>query len=269
MLILGLIAEGFSDCWYSQMTNGSPEEREKDYLRDAVSLLQSSCQRSEAAARIVLLHAFISTAQVSSAARKSGENGLDIGSLKKQLIQLARPVVTSERKTTKGLLALLITLDALNSLSHEDVGPALADVAPSLLEASDALLREALQDGWEVRMFLANHFPEVLPSLLKIKLAADASPASNGEQAEYGDSPAILGKTALLRYVDAAIGPAEEDTKLTSLKGFVTANSPSEAIMGDLLVTYRLIQHLKGKSVQAAHHFGTPSRSSTHTPFFF
>ncbi|KAK4143832.1 nucleolar pre-ribosomal-associated protein 2 [Dichotomopilus funicola] len=228
-----------------QMTNGSPEERENDYLRDAILLLQSPCQNSEAAARIVLLHAFISAVQVLPAAKKSGEDGLDTGILKNQLIQLATPVVTSEKKATKGLLALLIALDALNPLSHEDVRPALAAAAPSLLEASDVLLGEGLRDGWEVRMFLANHFPEVLTSPLKIDLAADASPALDGEKAESG-SPAILGKTALLRYVDAVIGPAEEDTKLKSLEEFVTTNCPSESLMGNLLVTYRLIQHLKG-----------------------
>ncbi|KAH6636135.1 Urb2/Npa2 family-domain-containing protein [Chaetomium tenue] len=232
-----------------QMTNGSPEEREKTYIKDAISLLQSPCQDSGAAPRLVLLQAFISTAQASSIVTKFEEDGLNLGSLKAQLLQVASPAVTAEKRTGKGLLVLLVALEALNELDRQAVKQALSNAVPSLIEASDSLLENGLQVGWEVRMFVSNHFPEALGSPLKIKMPV-ASPPSQGEDvegAEGNESAASLGKRALLGYVDAVVQPADEDTKLGYLKELLLEDGEAQDMLGRQLVIYRLIQHLKGK----------------------
>ncbi|KAK4039203.1 nucleolar pre-ribosomal-associated protein 2 [Parachaetomium inaequale] len=231
-----------------QMTNGSPEEREKTYLKDAISLFQSPCQDSDAVPRIVLLQAFITTVQASSAVKKLEEDGVDLGSLKNQLLQIASSAVTSGNRTGKGTLALLVVaLEALNDLDRQTVRQALASAVPSLLETSDSLLENGLQAGWEVRMFVANHFPEALESPLKIKMPGESLTSSEeNEKAESSESAATLGKTALLRYVDAVVRSADEDTKLGYLKELLREDGDGQDALGRQLVIYRLIQHLKG-----------------------
>ena len=231
------------------MTNGSPEEREKTYLKDTISLLQSPCQDSGAAPRLVLLQAFISTVQASPIIKKLEEDGLDISGLKAQLLQVASPAVTAEKRTGKGLLAFLVALEALNELDRQAVKQALSSAVPSLIEASDSLLENGLQVGWEVRMFVSNHFPEALGSPLKIKMSV-ASPPSQGEGiegVEGNESAAALGKRSLLGYVDAVVQSADEDTKLEYLKELLLEGGETQDMLGRQLVIYRLIQHLKGK----------------------
>ncbi|KAJ4304062.1 hypothetical protein N0V88_001671 [Collariella sp. IMI 366227] len=230
-----------------QMTSGSPEEREKAYLKGAISVLQSSCDDSEAAPRIVLLQTFISTVQSSPAVKKLEEDGLDISALKSQLLQVTSPVITSSKRTGKGLLALLVALEALGDLDRETVRQALADAIPSLLKASDSLLDKGVQAGWEVRMFVANYFPEALSSPLKIKMSVEPQALADEDGDAEADEPAAaLSKTALLRYVDAAVRPADEDTKLGYLKELLEDGNDQD-MLGRLLVVYRLIQHLKAR----------------------
>lgn len=233
------------------MTNGSPEEREKAYLKDAITLLKSPCEDSDIAPRIVLLQAFISTVQASSAAKKLEEDGLELDSLRDQLLQIASSAVVSGKRTGKGLLTLLAALEALDGLDRQAVRQALSSAVPSLLEASDSLLENGAQGGWGIRMFLANHFPEALVSPLKIKKMSVETSVSAGENGETKDSEsaAALGKTALLRYVDAVVRSTDEDTKLGYLKELLEESDGQDAL-GRLLVIYRLIQHLKGKSAQ-------------------
>ncbi|KAH6850119.1 Urb2/Npa2 family-domain-containing protein [Chaetomium sp. MPI-CAGE-AT-0009] len=231
-----------------QMTSGSPEEREKTYLKDAISLLQSPCQDSGTAPRLVLLQAFISTVQASPIVKKLEEDGLDLNSLKTQLLQVASPAVTAEKRTGKGLLALLVALEALNELDRQAVKQALSSAVPSLLEASDSLLENGLQAGWEVRMFVSNHFPEALGSpLKKIKISV-ASPSQGKDDEDVGgsESAATLGKRSLLGYVDAVAQSADEDTKLEYLKELLLEDGVGPDILDRQLVIYRLIQHLKG-----------------------
>ncbi|KAK3295539.1 Urb2/Npa2 family-domain-containing protein [Chaetomium fimeti] len=240
-----------------QMTSGSPEEREKTYLKDAISLLQSPCQDSGTAPRLVLLQAFISTVQTSSILKKLEDDGLDLGSLKAQLLQVASPAVTAEKRTGKGLLALLVALEAFNELDRQAVKQALSSAVPSLLEASDSLLENGLQAGWEVRMFVSNHFPEALGSPLKIKMSVESSPSreKDEEETEGSESAATLGKRSLLGYVDAVVQSADEDTKLGYLKELLLEDGEDQDMLGRQLVIYRLIQHLKGSL--PVHVYGT------------
>jgi nucleolar pre-ribosomal-associated protein 2 len=231
------------------MTNGSPEEREKAYLKSAAALLQSPCQDSDVAPRIVLLQAFVSTVQASPAAKKLDEDGLDLVSLKNQLLQIASSAVTSGKRIGKGLLAFLLALEALNDVDRQVVRQALSDAVSSLVEASDSLLENGVQAGWEVRMFVVNHFPEALASPFKIRMSVEGpkSDEEGEEEAESDDTAAVLGKTALLRYADAVVRSADEDTKLGYLQELLSEDSDGQDALGRLLVIYRLIQHLKGK----------------------
>lgn len=237
------------------MTNGSPEEREKAYLKGATSLLRGPCQDSDVVPRIVLLQAFISTVQASPAVKKLEKDGLDLSGIKEELLQVASPAVTSGKRTGKGLLALLVALEALNELDRQHLRQALSQAAASLVQASDSLLENGLQAGWEVRMFVVNHFPEILASPLKISMSVEAAKPTAEDQEEEADSEepaATLGKTALLRYVDAVARPADEDTKLGYLQELLLLEkSDSQGAVGRMLAIYRLIQHLKGKS---SHH---------------
>jgi nucleolar pre-ribosomal-associated protein 2 len=228
------------------MTSGTPEEREKAYLEGATSLLQTPCQDSDRALRIVLLHAFITTVQDSSAARKLTADGLDLASLQTRLLQLTSQAVTSAKRNGKGLLTLLVALEALGDLDREAVRQALSDAVPSLVALGDALLDSGAQAGWEVRMFLVNHFPEALASPWKIKMCVAVPTAAEADaEAEGGEAGAGLDKTALLRYVDAVVRAADQDTKLGHIQELLEDGSAQDEL-GRLLVIYRLIQHLKG-----------------------
>lgn len=227
------------------MTSGSPEERERAYLKDALTLLQSPCPDADVAPRIVLLEAFVSTVKGSSTLKRLEKDGLDLGNLERQLLQVASSVVTSGKRAGKGLLALFIALEALNALDRQVVRQALVGAVPSLLETSDSLLGNGMPDGWEIRMFLANHFPEALGSPLRIKMSL-ASIEEDG-QADSREATASLGKTALLRYADAVVQSADEDAKLGYLKQLLLEDSDGQDVLGRLLVIYRLIQHLKGE----------------------
>lgn len=230
------------------MTSGSPGEREKAYLRGAISLLQSTCDDSEAAARIVLLQAFISTVQSSSALKKLGEDGLKFDDINSRLVQLASSTIASGKRSGKGLLVLLLALGALSDLDREIVRSAFADSVPSLLEASNSLLAAGSRAGWEVRTFVASHFPEALESPLELKMPVEQlPPKGEGEEPENDESPTALDKTALLQYLDAVVRPADEDTKLGYLKELLLKLGEGQDMIGRQVVVYRLIQHLKGK----------------------
>jgi nucleolar pre-ribosomal-associated protein 2 len=241
------------------MASGSLEEREKVYLKDAISLLSSPCSETDVVPRLVLLQAFISTVQGSPAATKLEGDGLDLDGLRDGLLQVASPVITSGKRQGKGLLALLVALEALGDLDGELVRKALSGAVPSLLEVSDSLLENGVQVGWQVRMFVANHFPEALKSPLKVKMSAEPSVAAEvDEEVEDGSSAATLGKTALLRYVDAVVQAADENTKLGYLKELLSEDHDSQDGPGRILVIYRLIQHLKGKL--SKHSFPVPPK---------
>ncbi|KAL2270409.1 hypothetical protein VTJ83DRAFT_2593 [Remersonia thermophila] len=253
-----------------QMTSGSLEEREKTYLKDAATLLDNSPSDPNIPAHVVLVHAFISTVQASPAAKKlEGDLRLDalrndlcrtasravqlfkdeleLDAVQDQLLQTAAGSTTYMRRTGPGLLALLFAIEALGVVDRQVVRETLASAAPSLLEASDALLEKSISEGWDLRMFLANYFPEALPSPLQVNMSIKTSaPAGDDDEHADGEAASGLGKTALLRYVDAVVQSADEGTKLGYLRELLLGNSHSQDGLGRLLVVYRLIQHLKG-----------------------
>ncbi|KAL1836372.1 hypothetical protein VTJ49DRAFT_5236 [Mycothermus thermophilus] len=253
-----------------QMTNGSLEEREKTYLRDAVTLIDGSRSDSDIPARVVLIHAFVSTVQASPAAKKlEGELKLDalqnelrrtasravqlfkdeleLDAVQDQLLQTAAGSAASAKRTGTGLLALLFVLDALDVVDRQVAKEMLASAVPSLLEASDALLEKGISEGWDVRVFLANYFPEALPSPLQVNMSVETStPSGDHDEHAGGESASGLGKTALLRYVDAVVRSADEDVKLGYLRELLLDNGHGQDALGRLLVVYRLTQHLKG-----------------------
>ncbi|KAK4239993.1 nucleolar pre-ribosomal-associated protein 2 [Achaetomium macrosporum] len=249
-----------------QMAGGSFEERERAYLKGAISVLQSPCEESDVAPRIVLLHAFISTVRVSNAVKKLEEDGLDLSKLQGYLIQVALPVVTTKKRKGRKLLTLLVALEALGDLDHGAVKQALSGTVPSLLEASDSLLRSGVMAGWEVRMFLANHFSEVLASPLEVKMPVEVSETTDEdeEEAQRGEPAAMLDKTALVRYVDAVMRNADEDSKLGYLKELLLQDSDGHDAVRCKLVILRLIQHLKGcRPSDSPDHFGLAQAHST------
>lgn len=244
------IQRGMTNC-YRQMASGSLEERERVYLKGAISLLQSPCPETDVVPRLVLQQAFISTVQGSPAATKLEGDGLDLDGLRDGLLQVASPAITSGKRQGKGLLALLVALEALDGVDEEVVRKAFSSAVPSLLEASDSLLENGVQAGWQVRMFVANHFSEALVAPLKVRMSAEPQAAAEEDEgAADGSSAASLGKTALLRYVDAVVQTADENTKLGYLDELLSEDLDGQDGPGRLLVIYRLIQHLKGKRFQ-------------------
>ncbi|KAK4106118.1 hypothetical protein N658DRAFT_460365 [Parathielavia hyrcaniae] len=232
-----------------QMASSNPEEREKAYLKEAISLLQSPCQDSEVVPRIVLLQAYISTLKISPALKSLVADGLDLDSLENHLLQLTVPIIESKERHSNSFPALLVVLGALSDLDRGAVRQALADFVPRLLEMSDSLLETGVKAGWEIRMFVANYFPEALTSPLKVKMSVESSAAAEEEDKPVSSEPAAtLGKSALLRYVDAVVRSADEETKLDYLQELLPEDSDGQDVLGRLLVIYRLIQHLKGSS---------------------
>lgn len=230
------------------MASGTLEERERAYLTCAFAALQSPCEDADVVLRIILLQAVISAVQESPALKKIEGHGLDLGRLKDSLLQIATPVITSGKRKGKDLFALLIALEAMSCLDRGTVKQAVSSATSSLREASDALLDNGVQAGWQIRMFLANHFPEALASPLKVNMSYErAASAEEDGGPDESTSEISLGKTALLRYVDAVVQAVDEDTKLGYLKELLAEDDESQSELGRLLVIYRLIQHLKGK----------------------
>lgn len=229
------------------MTSGNLEDREKDYLKGAVSLLQSPCQDSDVVPRIILLQTFISASEGANAVKKLEGEGIDVAGLKGTLLQITSPVIQSKKRNGKGLLALLVALEALDSLDDEVLRKAFSGAVTSLLETSDSLLDNGVREGWQIRMFLTNHFPEAIASPLKVKMSPE-SPATEGEdgEADVDTSGVALGKMALLRYVDAVVQGADDTRKLGYLQELLLEDQKDRDTLR-LSVMYRLIQHLKGK----------------------
>lgn len=229
------------------MATGSIEEREKAFLTAAVSALQSPCKDSDIVPRIVLLEAFIMVVQASPALKKLEGTVLDLSDIKQHLLQTGASVVKSEARQDTGKLSTVIALEALGCLDREAVRQALSDVVTELLEESDALVDKGAQVGWDIRMFLAHHFPEAIPSPLDAKVLIDASVSSGGaEQPLSGSLVATTGRTTLLQYVDTVVGAADEGTKLRYLEELLEDLDSQEGL-GRLVVICRLVHHLNGK----------------------
>lgn len=232
------------------MTIGALGEREKTYLSSAISMLKANSQgSSDAIVRVVLFKAFVSAVQQQpQASKKLQEAGLDIDGLSgNELLQRATSIVTSGKWPGKGLVWLLLALEALDGLEHAAVQKALSKTVPSLLEASNTLIENRLPGGWEVRMFLANYFPEALRSPLKIKMSATTSP-SGEEATEQDGSASATGEDTLSRYVDAAVRNSDDASKLENLQELLLEETEAQDSIDRLHIVHRLVQHLKGKT---------------------
>ncbi|KAK3375366.1 Urb2/Npa2 family-domain-containing protein [Podospora didyma] len=221
-----------------QMTS-SNEEREKMYLKDAHAVLETPCQDSDVVPRLILLESFIYAVQESA----------DVGDLKtNHLLRLAVPCVTSRKWRGKGLLPFLVALEAIDSLDRQTAMGSLSSSVPLLLEASEWLLENDIRFGLEVRMFLANHFPKSVESPLEIKLHAQDAV---GELVHLTTPGAD--QTSVLEYVDTVIRNADEDTKLRYLEELLLreGQEPGPDALGQLLIIYRLVQHLTGPQTLA------------------
>ncbi|KAK0709164.1 Urb2/Npa2 family-domain-containing protein [Lasiosphaeria miniovina] len=228
-----------------QMANGNLEEREKAYLTGAVAVLECPCQDSDVEPRLALIQSFISVIQHSPSVVKSS---FELEGLKtSHLLPIAVPPITSGKWRGKGLLPFLTALEAMGVLDHSSVAKALSGAVPSLLEAGNWLLEHGVQGGMETRMFLAKHFTAAMGSPLKIKL-----PARDGlDVTEIGpalDRAAVVGKTAVLEYVDAATQDADDGTRLGYLQELLLQDSDSSGSLAHLLVVHRLVHHISAGS---------------------
>ncbi len=218
------------------MSSGGLEEREKTYLLDAYSHLQTPCKGSDTALRLTLLCTFISVLQDSTALKKLEEWGLDLDVLKtKHLLPAAWPTITSEEWRGQESSSFLTALDALNVLDKETIAPA----AQSLLNTSNYLLENGLQGaGWDMRIFLAKHCPETLDSPFTIRLP----PLNEADET----STTAISKASLMEYVDMAVRDADEDQKLEYLQQLVKENERPRPFE-HLVFIDRLIHHVKGR----------------------
>jgi nucleolar pre-ribosomal-associated protein 2 len=226
------------------MASGNLEEREKAYLTNAASTLRKPGNESDSVLRLLLLQAFITALQGSPAVKKLDRLGIELDSLKWDLLQIAVPAVKAGAVQGNRQLSMVVALEALGSLDRETVREALSDAVPQLLEDSDVLVKSGVPVGWDMRIFLAYHFPERLASPLRVKLPADAT--SSGE--EYvGTAAAALGKLTLLRYVDTVGSAADEKARFRYLQDLLLEDYDDQEALGRHLVIHRLVHHLKGK----------------------
>ncbi|KAK4194263.1 Urb2/Npa2 family-domain-containing protein [Triangularia verruculosa] len=222
-----------------QMAGGNLDSREKSYLSDAKTILQGRVSDEDDVARIVLLHAFVSTVKEPKTAQRLEKAGLDFSGLVDVLFQLASSVVAAGKWRGKKLLALTFALDALDSLGRDSTKQAVASSVKSLLKTSNKLVNDGIQDGWAIRMFLADHFLEALESPFRIKLDMEVS-----DEGEITNSAIEI--PVLRQYVDAVVRHADEPTKLQYLKELLLSDCPSNETLGRLLIIHQLITHLKG-----------------------
>ncbi|KAK4169282.1 nucleolar pre-ribosomal-associated protein 2 [Cladorrhinum sp. PSN259] len=231
-----------------QMASGTLGEREKTYLLNAVSILQNSSQDSaDAIVPVVLFRAIVSAVdQQPQALKKLQEIGLDIETLKNtELLQRAVSIVTSGKWRGKGLVSLLLALEALQGLDGAAVQKAVSEAVPSLLEASNTLVNNGVPAGWEVRMFLVNYFPGALGSPFKIKMAS-ATSAPEDDIAELDPSSAAVGRAIIQEYTNTAVRNADEASKLRYLKELLLEDNEGEDSVERLEIVDVLIHHLKG-----------------------
>lgn len=230
-----------------QMDSGNPEEREKGYLQEAASLLQSSCKESEAVTRLVLLHAFISGLRESSNLDKLGRLGPVIEDLKKRLVEEVKTIMELGKWRGKTLLSLLIALKTTDVLDRQAIRESLSSALPFLVKASRKYLQKNSQAGWEIRMFLARYFPEKMGSPLKLRFLAQD--VGDGEDEEEGaGSPALVDRATLLQYVDVVVRDIDDEAKMAYLEELLAEQGEDRVEeCYRLFIVRTLVQHLAGK----------------------
>jgi len=199
-----------------QMASGTLGAREQSYLEDASALLRSPSEDSETILRLLLLRAYISVLQDSSAQKQLKDWDGIASDLRSAIASQARRALKSGWRG-RGLLALLAALEALDLLDAKRIKKALKERIPLLVEANSQRLDGGVEAfRWEIRMFLAKHFPEVLGSPLDIVLPD--SDHSSGD------------KSSFLRYVDAVVQYADDETRLAYLRDLLVDQDKSDSL---------------------------------------
>lgn len=238
------LLEALATSTIRQMCVANPEEREKAYITNALTVLKSECEEAYIAPRLVLLRAFMSVAKENE--KTKGEAGsLD-------LLSAVKPIITSKKWRGKKLLPLLLALEATDVLEPKVVKKKFSSAVETLLKASNWLLEHGYQAGWEVRTFIAKHFREELGAPLKI--ATDAQPAADDSDEEGnsttekpGSVTAAFEKLSVLEYVDVVVSSVDEDTKLSYLEELLhESENETSCASSRLLIVERLIQHISG-----------------------
>jgi nucleolar pre-ribosomal-associated protein 2 len=217
-----------------QMASGTLGAREQSYLEDASALLRSPSEDSETILRLLLLRAYISVLQDSSAQKQLKDWDGIASDLRSATASLARRALKSGWRG-RGLLALLTALEALDLLDAKRIKKALKEHIPLLVEANSQKLDSGVEAfRWEIRMFLAKHFPEHLRSPLDIVLP-DSGHSS-------GD------KSSFLRYVDAVVQDADDETRLAYLRDLLVDQDKSDGLasLRRYTVVCWLLRHIKG-----------------------
>ncbi|KAK3950907.1 Urb2/Npa2 family-domain-containing protein [Pseudoneurospora amorphoporcata] len=236
------LLEAFATSTIRQMCVANPEEREKAYIANALTVLKSECEEAYIAPRLVLLRAFISVAKENEKTKGEADSF--------DLLSAVKPIIMSKKWRGKKLLPLLLALEATDVLEAKVVKKKFSSAVENLLKASNWLLEHGYQAGWEVRTFIAKHFREELGAPLKI--ATDAQPVADDSDEEGsasekpGSVAAAFEKLSVLEYVDVVVNSVDQDTKLGYLKELLLEESETSCASSRLLIVERLIQHISG-----------------------
>ena len=224
-----------------QMTSGTLEEREKRYLTEASVDLQTPYEGPNTVLRLILLRSFLQATQDSPAPKQLKDWDSVTAQLKKAVVSHARPTLEKEWHG-RGLLSSLFALEALDLLDGDLIKKAAGKDISTLVEASSKALDSGFETlGWEVRMFLAKHYPDALG--FPLRMVFPKQPQTDGVL-----STSTVDKSALLQYVDAVVRDANDETKLGYLEKLLDNDKSTEpASLGELMVIYRLLQHVKSK----------------------
>ncbi|KAK0623003.1 Urb2/Npa2 family-domain-containing protein [Immersiella caudata] len=220
-----------------QMSSDTLGQRGRAYFTEAISYLQEGSQ--EITLRLALLRAFLLTTKGSLASKQLEGWDSSVLLLKRAIVALAQTALTN-LSHDRGILAATAALEALDILDAGLIKEAVGGHISSLVEASKARDHAFEAFSWEARTFLARHYPESLGFPFTMVFHETAA---GGDQ-----STATVGKYALLKYVDAVVRDADDETKLGYLEklignGGATKQNP---VASKLIVVHRLLQHVKG-----------------------
>ncbi|KAK3505171.1 Urb2/Npa2 family-domain-containing protein [Neurospora crassa] len=236
------LLEALATSTIRQMCVAHPEEREKAYIANALTVLKSDFEEAYIAPRLVLLRAFISVAKENAKIKDEADS--------LNLLATLKPIITSKKWRGKKLLPLLLALEATDVLEPKDVKKKFSSAVDTLLKASNWLLEHGYQAGWEVRTFIAKHFREELGAPLQIvtgaQALADDSEEEGNDAEKLGSVAAAFEKLSVLEYVDVVVSSVDEDTKLGYLKELLIGESETSDASSRLLIVERLIQHISG-----------------------
>ncbi|KAK1828412.1 nucleolar pre-ribosomal-associated protein 2 [Podospora conica] len=196
---------------FRQMTSGTLGDREEKYLRDAAKALATPPEESDVPIRLIIQKAFLSAIKESTRLKKKDWN-VDEALLQPFIGATVEPLLVKlDSWKPKDVVPLLLALQTMNLEENNVLNASLSGRVSSLLRMSDQLLVKGFHPAaWEIRTFLATHFPAELQDPLKMLLSKD----------EGADRPEI-DKTTIAEYVDAVVHDMDESAKLACLKDFL------------------------------------------------